>query len=144
MPVMPPLFLCIKYGYKCYQEVAKDKKHLGIVASRNSSCTLFFRMEKEAIATTADTFQQVRESKTLLLSVVASVSATKFEMFQCIIQITHVMGLLKLFQCIFPDSAIAKIFNKRKNISVPIMQILVQLPTLKIDLKIVKKERCTM
>ena len=38
-------------------------------------------MEKEAIATTADTFQQVRESKTLLLSVVASVSATKFEMF---------------------------------------------------------------
>lgn len=59
----------------------QGKKHLGIMVPRNSSSTLFFRREKEAIATTADTFQQFRESKALLLSVVASVSATEVEMF---------------------------------------------------------------
>ena len=42
---------------------------------------IIFQKGKEAIATTADTFQQFRESKALLLSVVASVSATEVEMF---------------------------------------------------------------
>lgn len=83
---------------------------------RNSSSLLFFKREKDVIATpTVDASQQARKSQTLLISVVASASATNTEILwtaQTVFRHNSNCscdGLSKRLQCVFPDNVIAKI-----------------------------------
>ena len=103
-------------GVSAIKSHAKGKKHIDKESMRKSSSTLYFAKDKGKSKETSTT-SPAACSQTLLPSVVANASATEAEIVWTIRTVLlhnsnrSCDGLPKLFQCMFPDSKIAKIFS---------------------------------